>query len=86
MIYFQVPLPNHPPRSATRADFEDSNCPTWDNLVGGQANLAAAVRGTLAFSSNGKAYRLKEGRRAVMVVRPRGWRESSRSLELPVEA
>ena len=73
-IFTSRSLTTHPPRSATpAADFEDSNCPTWDNLVGGQANLAAAVRGTLAFSAGGKAYRLKEGRRAVMVVRPRGW-------------
>jgi malate synthase len=42
-------------------------------VVGGQAALQDAVRGTLAFdSSDGKAYRLAE-RTAQLVVRPRGW-------------
>ena len=41
------------------ADFEDSLSPTWANVVGGQAALRDAVRGTLAFTSpEGKAYRL----------------------------
>jgi malate synthase len=55
------------------ADFEDSLCPTWANLVEGQANLMQAVRRTLAHESpEGKAYRLNE-KTAVLVVRPRGW-------------
>src|SRR5690606_30513219 len=29
------------------ADFEDSNAPTWANMVEGQANLIDAVRGTI---------------------------------------
>src|ERR671923_535268 len=29
------------------ADFEDANSPTWANMVGGQANLIDAVRGTI---------------------------------------
>jgi malate synthase len=55
------------------ADFEDSNSPTWDNCVAGQANLMDAVRDTITFTSpEGKVYRLN-GQRAVLMVRPRGW-------------
>jgi len=55
------------------ADFEDSLCPTWANLIEGQANLMGAVRRTLAFESpEGKQYRLNE-KTAVLIVRPRGW-------------
>jgi len=54
-------------------DFEDANSPTWDNMVNGQANLTRAIDGTLEFTSpEGKEYRLDD-RRAVPVVRPRGW-------------
>jgi malate synthase A len=54
------------------ADFEDSNSPTWRNLVDGQANLRDAVRRTIAFKSDaGKTYALND-RTAVLVVRPRG--------------
>jgi len=56
------------------ADFEDSTAPTWAALVRGQANLAAAVRRTLAFTDakTGKAYSLGP-KPAVLFVRPRGW-------------
>jgi malate synthase len=55
------------------ADLEDALSPTWANVVGGQAALIDAVRGTLAFESpEGKSYRLGE-RVAQLVVRPRGW-------------
>jgi malate synthase len=55
------------------ADLEDALSPTWANVVGGQAALADAVRGELAFTSpEGKAYRLGE-RIATLLVRPRGW-------------
>ena len=58
---------------AFMADFEDSLSPTWENVVGGQAALQGAVRGTLAFTSlEGKAYRLGASR-ATLLVRPRGW-------------
>jgi malate synthase len=55
------------------ADFEDSNSPTWDNLVQGQANLFDAVRGTIALVApdTGKRYALQD-RVAVLFVRPRG--------------
>jgi len=55
------------------ADFEDALSPTWANVVGGQAVLIDAVRGTLAFQSpEGKSYRLGE-HVAQLLVRPRGW-------------
>jgi len=55
------------------ADLEDALSPTWANVVGGQAALMDAVRGTLAFDApGGKAYRLGE-RPATLLVRPRGW-------------
>src|SRR5512141_3521228 len=55
------------------ADLEDALSPTWANVVGGQAALQDAVRGTLAFDApDGKAYRLDE-RVAQLLVRPRGW-------------
>jgi malate synthase len=55
------------------ADLEDALSPTWANVVGGQAALIDAVRGTLTFDSpEGKSYRLGE-RVAQLVVRPRGW-------------
>ncbi|MDO9355545.1 MAG: hypothetical protein Q7T55_17720, partial [Solirubrobacteraceae bacterium] len=42
------------------ADLEDANTPHWENVIGGQVNLADAVRGELAFTSpEGKAYALR---------------------------
>ncbi|MFL5777448.1 MAG: malate synthase A [Chloroflexota bacterium] len=62
------------------ADLEDALSPTWPNVVAGQAALADAVRGTLAFDSpDGKAYRLGD-RLATLVVRPRGWHLEERHL------
>jgi malate synthase len=58
---------------AFMADFEDSLAPSWTNVVGGQAALRDAVRGSLHFTSpEGKEYRLAE-RVATLLVRPRGW-------------
>ena len=54
------------------ADFEDANSPTWSNMVGGQVNLADAVRGTIEHEEAGKAYRLGDDP-ATLLVRPRGW-------------
>jgi len=56
------------------ADFEDSNAPTWDNVISGQENLIDAVRGTIELTTAEKQYRLREdGELATLVVRPRGW-------------
>jgi malate synthase len=58
--------------STFMADFEDANCPTWDNMVSGQANLMDAVRRDITFDQSGKHYQLNE-RTAVLIPRPRGW-------------
>ena len=59
--------------SVFMADLEDSNSPTWDNIVGGQINLRDAVRGDISFANpDGKQYRLGANP-AVLLVRPRGW-------------
>jgi malate synthase len=56
------------------SDFEDSNSPTFDNMVEGQLNLFDRWHGSLDFteSQSGKNYRLKD-HPAVLMVRPRGW-------------
>jgi malate synthase len=56
------------------ADFEDSNSPTWTNVIEGQINLRDAVRRTITFENptTGKSYRLNDVT-ATLVVRPRGW-------------
>jgi malate synthase len=56
------------------ADLEDSNAPSWDNVVLGQKWLSQAVRGTLAFedTARGKSYALND-EIATLMVRPRGW-------------
>src|ERR1700719_3343443 len=55
------------------ADFEDSNSPTWDNVISGQHNLWDAVRGTIRYESReGKRYQVGPNP-AMLFVRPRGW-------------
>jgi malate synthase len=61
------------------ADFEDSNSPTWDNMIGGQVNLVDAVRGTIEHDEDGKHYELDEDT-ATLIVRPRGWHLPERHL------
>ncbi len=55
------------------ADFEDSNTPTWNNIIQGQINLRDAVNRSISFTNpNGKHYSLNE-KTAMLMVRPRGW-------------
>ncbi len=56
------------------ADFEDSCCPKWENLLDGQINLRDAVRRRIDFThpDTGKEYALKKNP-ATLIVRPRGW-------------
>jgi malate synthase len=61
------------------ADFEDANSPTWSNMVGGQVNLADAVRRTIRHEEGGKRYRLAE-QTATLLVRPRGLHLPERHL------
>ena len=60
--------------SVFMADFEDSNTPTWSNLLEGQANLRDAVRRTITYTdpASQKSYKLNPTL-AVLLVRPRGW-------------
>ena len=53
------------------ADFEDSNAPTWSNMIEGQINLRDAIRRSISFSSpEGKQYQLNTST-ATLLVRPR---------------
>jgi len=55
------------------ADFEDSNSPTWENVLQGQRNLYDAIRRTIDFEApNGKHYKLND-HVATLIARPRGW-------------
>ncbi|MCH2215356.1 MAG: malate synthase A [Flavobacteriales bacterium] len=55
------------------ADLEDSNSPTWDNVIEGQKNLYDGVRKEISFINpvNGKNYSLND-ETATLMVRPRG--------------
>ena len=67
--------------SVFMADFEDSNSPTWQNNVEGQANLRDAVRRTISFASpEGKRYELNR-QTATLLVRPRGWHLDERHFK-----
>src|SRR6202140_5517673 len=64
------------------ADFEDSNSPTWENVVSGQLNLRDAVRGDIRYTSpEGKEYSLGPNQ-AVLLVRPRGWHLVERHMKV----
>lgn len=65
------------------ADFEDSNTPTWDNLLDGHVNLQDAIRRTIAYAdpATGKQYRLKDTT-AVLFIRPRGWHLDEQHLKV----
>ena len=56
------------------ADFEDSDVPTWKNLMNGQANLMDAVDWKLTYhdKEKNKTYKLNDTV-ATLLVRPRGW-------------
>ena len=63
------------------ADFEDSNTPTWNNLIDGHINLRDAVRRTINYAdpTSGKQYKLNE-KTAALFVRPRGWHLEERHV------
>lgn len=62
------------------ADFEDSNTPTWENMIEGQINLRDAIRRTITFTTpEGKRYALND-RIATLLVRPRGWHLTERHV------
>ena len=63
------------------ADFEDSNAPTWANVIEGQINLKDAVSRTITYTNpgNGKFYKLNKDI-ATLMVRPRGWHLVEKNL------
>jgi malate synthase len=62
------------------ADFEDSNSPSWSNIMEGQQNLIDAINKTISFTNeNGKKYQLNE-QVATLIVRPRGLHLSDKNL------
>jgi malate synthase len=61
-------------------DFEDALSPTWSNVVTGQWTVREAVRGTLTFRTDEKAYELRPSGLATLVLRPRGWHLDERHL------
>jgi malate synthase len=70
--------------SAFMADFEDANSPYWDNMAGGQVNLADAVRRTIEHDEADRHYELDD-ETAVLLVRPRGLHLPERHLLLDGE-
>ncbi|KAK0368562.1 fungal specific transcription factor domain-containing protein [Colletotrichum limetticola] len=59
---------------AYMADFEDSNGPTWDNMIQGQANLYDAIRRQVDFKLGEKEYKLRTDRTLpTLIARTRGW-------------
>jgi len=72
------------------ADFEDSNSPTWNNIISGQINLRDAISKTITFTNphNNKFYHLND-KIATLMVRPRGWHLYEKNVTLdgiPVSA
>jgi malate synthase len=62
-------------------DFEDSNAPTWENMIEGQRNLSDAIDRTIRLEQGEKVYELKD-EVATLLVRPRGWHLNERHFEV----
>ena len=58
--------------SVFMADFEDALSPTWANVITGHWAVTQAVRRTLTFETDERAYALAD-RIATLCIRPRGW-------------
>jgi malate synthase len=65
------------------ADFEDSNSPTWENIVEGQRNLQDAADGSITYYHPRKevTYQLVD-EPATLMVRPRGWHLEEAHIEV----
>jgi malate synthase len=61
------------------ADFEDSNSPTWSNMLQGQVNLTDAIEGSISLEQGDKKYELND-ETATLLVRPRGWHLTDKHL------
>jgi malate synthase len=66
------------------ADFEDSNSPTWQNCIEGQANLTDALDRTITLDTGEKQYSLND-ETATLLVRPRGWHLVERHFDVDGE-
>ena len=67
------------------ADFEDANCPTWENMIEGQINLRDANLRTISFEQNGKQYKLNDTP-GILFPRPRGWHLDEKHVTLDGKA
>src|SRR5271156_3064730 len=63
------------------SDFEDSNSPTWENMLEGQRNLSDALARTISLDTGERSYRLGDTV-ATLIVRPRGWHLTERHFEV----
>jgi malate synthase len=63
------------------SDFEDSNAPTWENMIEGQRNLTDAIDRTIRLDTGEKVYELND-EIATLLVRPRGWHLVERHFEV----
>ena len=63
------------------SDFEDSNSPTWQNMIDGQRNLSDAIARTISLQTPEKSYTLND-EVATLLVRPRGWHLLERHFEI----
>jgi malate synthase len=63
------------------SDFEDSNSPTWQNMIDGQRNLSDAIARTISLQTPEKSYTLNDDV-ATLLVRPRGWHLLERHFEV----
>ncbi|KAJ0162945.1 Malate synthase, glyoxysomal [Colletotrichum tanaceti] len=71
---------------AYMADFEDSNGPTWDNMIYGQANLYDAIRRQVDFRLGEKEYKLRTDRALpTLIARTRGWHLDEKHLTVDGE-
>ena len=63
------------------ADFEDSNSPTWSNIINGQLNLLDANNKSITYTNplNEKFYKLNDNP-ATLMVRPRGWHLNEKNI------
>ncbi|KAK3074460.1 hypothetical protein LTR53_003068 [Teratosphaeriaceae sp. CCFEE 6253] len=68
------------------ADFEDSNAPTWDNMINGQLNLHDAIRKQVDFKQGEKEYKLRTDRvLPTLIARARGWHLEEKHLTVDGE-
>ncbi|CCH58968.1 hypothetical protein TBLA_0B01250 [Henningerozyma blattae CBS 6284] len=80
---------NAPLVNTYMTDFEDSNAPTWENLIYGQINLYDAIRNQINFTNQktNKDYKLKDdiANLPTLIVRPRGWHMIEKHLTVDYE-